>query len=65
MSDCKYKKTYDALKECLDQMDEDNSNMEIENARRLYVLCKIFISNCNKYGIHRKCDGEYELFDDD
>ena len=53
MSYCRFQNTLYAMRECLDHIenDEDTSDMEIKNAKRLYETCKKFIDKCDNYGI--------------
>ncbi len=67
MGYCKFENTLDALRECIDHIEdgEETSPSEIECAKSLYEACKEFIDRCNDCGVRREDDEGYENFEDD
>lgn len=66
MDYCKFENTLYALRECIDHVEDgkETSEMEINNAKRLYETCKEFIDRCNDYGIKKEDNEGYENFED-
>lgn len=66
MGYCKFENTLYALRECIDHVEDgqETSEMEINNAKRLYETCKEFIDRCNVHGIKKEDNEGYENFED-